>query len=190
MRIFTGILALAAFAGCAGGRQQTRLEAVEFQKRPLQSGTALPLESGGDELGTVEVATGGAFATTLGKHRERVIHVRLTVRNGDAGPFRIPLDQLAVEGVGADRLRPLAIFGDRPENATSITVPPGDARAIDVVFALPTGWDPADVGAFQVHWGVDLPADLVRKATAFAPVDLPEEGVARAFRPTDGANLR
>lgn len=171
--------------GCAASQRETRLEAAEFQKRTVNSGTRVPIESMGDERGFVEVSTGGAFVTTLGRQRMRVLHVRITVRNGDMDPFRIPLDQLGIEGVGDERIRPVAIFAEREENATSIEVPPGEVRSADVVFPLPRGYDIADVGGFQVFWGLDLPADLVRKATAFAPVGLPEQGVARMFRPAD-----
>src|SRR5689334_21950838 len=117
MRISGVLLALAVatggMAGCAGAGRGTRLEPLEFQQRSVQSGHTVKLESGGYDVGVAEVSTGGAFRTVLGRQRMQVLHVRLTVRNNDVDPLKIPIEQLAIEGVGRDRLRPLTVFGQR-----------------------------------------------------------------------------
>jgi hypothetical protein len=166
-----------------------RLDASEFRGRPVSTAQRVVLESEGDERGYIDIASGGAFVTQLGRQRVRVVHVRLTVKNDDADELRIPLDVLALEGIGGDRLRPLAVYptwGDREVYAASMAIPPGEIRATDVIFALPYGVAVTDVDRFSLFWGVDLPGDVIRKATVFAPSGQ-RGAMARSFRPASYA---
>jgi hypothetical protein len=182
-RAGVAVLIAGLCTGCA--TTGATLDPAEFRRRTVSPSQRFALESEGEDRGFIEIATGGAFVTQLGARRMRVLHVRLTVRNGDADALRLPLDQLAVEGIGGNRLRPAAIFADREENTASVVVPPGEVRATDVVFALPYGMAVDEVSEFSLFWGVDVPGDVIRKATVFTPADPGEMGAtARTFRPS------
>jgi hypothetical protein len=181
MRCFSALLVLAA--ACASSNPN--LKPNEFQTRPVSQPERMPIVTDHDDVGWIEVSSGGAFHSSLGRRRMPVLHVRVTVHNADLDAMRVPLDQLVIEGVGDGQLRPAAVFADRGQNETSVVVPSGEKRSIDLVFALPGDVSPSDVGGFQLFWGVDLPADVLRKSTAFVPTDLPSAtmNVARTFRP-------
>ncbi len=189
MLLVRGALILLTTALCtACASTASRLDAGEFRQRPVSGAQRVGLESEGDEIGFIEIASGGVFLTQLGSQRVRVVHVRLTVRNGGQDDVRVPLDQLAIEGIGGRRLRPAAVYGERDPNATSIVVPAGEIRSTDIVFTLPSGISVDDVGGFSLFWGVDVPGDVIRKATLFAPADVGEHGaLARGFRPATHA---
>lgn len=177
-------------AACAGApRSNTAgLDRREFQER----GVVAPAESvpivtsDDDQVGVVDVATSGAFYTQLGHtHGTPVIHVRLTVRNVDVNPIKVPLDQIQLESTFGQPVHPAAVFStERKGLETSIIVPPGQATDIDCVFVLPADTRIDKVPGFFVSWGVDTATDSVREKTAFRPAgQQPNATVAKAFRP-------
>lgn len=173
-----------AVLGCAGAQNTSRIDPREFRGRPVSQATEVPIEVEGDQVAIAWMASGGAFKTVLTPGRE-VLHVRLTVRNLDPGPLRVPLDCVALEGVdNRPRIRPLALVG-HDANRASIVVEAGATRVIDLVFPVPMSMDLDELDHFTVVWGVDVPGGIVRNETAFAAsVDDRLAGkVQRAFRP-------
>ena len=183
MSVRMPLAVVVALLGCAGTQSTARIDPREFKGRPVSQAREVPIEVEGDQVAIAWLASGGAFKTVLTPGRE-VLHVRLTVRNLDPGPLRVPLDCVALEGVGARRIRPLALVG-HDANRASIVVEAGATRVIDLVFPVPLTMDLSELDRFTVVWGVDVPGGIVRNETSFAAsIDDRLAGrVQRAYRP-------
>jgi hypothetical protein len=178
------VVALAAALGCAGAQNRSRVDPREFRGRPVSQASEVPIEVEGEQVAIAWLASGGAFRTQLTPGRE-VLHVRLTIRNLDPGPLRVPLDCVALEGVKkGERIRPLALIG-HDANRASVVIEGGAMRVIDLVFPVPMTMDLEELDRFTVVWGVDVPGGIVRNETGFA-VSMDDRlagKVERAFRP-------
>lgn len=176
IRFLAITLCMSFAAACAGSRPTGRLDPAEFRQRALTTaGASVALTTDDEPVGTLEIASSGAFHTVLGAQRMPVIHVRLTVRNEDIAPMHVGADDLALWGIGAGALRPAGLFTADGDTL----IPPDSVRVIDVVFELPSGVEIGDVRAFTVGWSVELTGGPVRGQAPFETV----AGVANAFRP-------
>jgi hypothetical protein len=179
------VLAL-ALASCATTSAE-RLNRSELTSLRLDAGTqSVPLYVENTAVGTMEIGSGGAFIAETGRGRMPVFHVRLMVRNTEVTAIRVPLDTLAL-AVGSHRSRPVAIYADRDPQATSVAVPGGEIRVVDVVFELASESDVTDTRSLVVSWGVDLSGAVVRTSTVFSRSA--EKGGAVAARFTPSATL-
>ena len=153
---------LVLVAGCAQTRYAYHPTAATAQK------DAAVTVDGHDAAG-YRVSRGSVDVATLGivdMRPQAMLHVRLTVHNGDANVWSV--DAANQEALIGDAVfeRPRLARSERAEVA-GVVVQPGETRTLNLYYALPSRFVRREPPPLRVDWRVRTPSEVARQQSAF-----------------------
>ncbi len=164
-----GTLLAAVAGGCAG------VGSTVVAVRPISDGrpvnlTSYDLQVDGQPGGRILLADGQAIREADGRRLVRV-GMRIENQSGDQ-VYRVPTGEIYLSRLAAPPIALTAI--DRDQMPGTVEVAPGEARSVELVFALPARVRIDDVHAFKVHWALLIDGALqpIVRDTPFAASEL------------------
>jgi hypothetical protein len=160
------VLALAALASCAAGREYfIPRENLRAQSPRGWPAAEYKLEVGGAEVGTAKVWSEGAAHVRVGDDRRTVMHVGFEVENKSRGPLQFDVDQCRVTNLQTDHADALVL--EPHDESGKLTVEAGQIGLLDFEFLLPPDTLPREIDSFRVTWVIGNEAEMPVKSTPF-----------------------
>jgi len=149
-------------AGCA----QTR---YAYHPTAATAREDAPATVDGHDAAAYRVTGGSVDVATLGivdMRPQPMLHVRLTVHNGDGNVWSVDAaDQEALVG-DAVYERPRFARSERTDVA-GVVVQPGETRTLDLYYALPPRFVRREPPPLRVDWRVRTPSEVARQQSTF-----------------------
>jgi hypothetical protein len=98
-----------------------------------------------------------------------LLHATFEVRNTSDAPLKMDPSLISAEAFGSHDtpMQTPRLAGTSPSGPDAFTIPPHQARNIDVYFSTAPGIKPSDVKAFRMRWGLQLEGQQYVQFTQF-----------------------